>query len=153
MKKVYLDNLPKLNGNNKVNWKKCSGYKVKFIYDDIEDELEIINYNKDNHRLNIIYKNNNYFVNISTLLYCSLGEILKKKTKDYKYNVGEIIEVRTGNIMILEQIKILHGNNERKGYIYKCLIDNNIDRITESSLNNKQGCNVCSNKKSFKRYK
>lgn len=65
MRKVFLDDLPKKYGfgANKdklvIDWKKSIGYKVKFIYNDIEDEFEIIGYD---HKVNIVYKNNIYKV-------------------------------------------------------------------------------------------
>ena len=42
MKKVFLDDLPKRG--KLVDWKNSVGHKVKFIYEKIEDEIEIINY-------------------------------------------------------------------------------------------------------------
>ena len=46
MRKIFLDNLPKRKRGDKeiINWKNSIGYKCKFIYDDIEDEIEIIEY-------------------------------------------------------------------------------------------------------------
>ena len=40
------DYLPKKMNKGKecIDWKNSAGYKVHFIYDDIEGELEILNY-------------------------------------------------------------------------------------------------------------
>ena len=38
MREVFLDELPKRG--KYINWKESIGCKVKFIYDDIEDEEE-----------------------------------------------------------------------------------------------------------------
>ena len=43
MRKVFLENLPKRG--SLINWKKSVGLKVHFIYDDIEDDIEIIGHN------------------------------------------------------------------------------------------------------------
>jgi len=52
LKKIFLDILPK--NNKRIDWKNSIGYKVRFIYDDIEGEVEIIDYNTEKRRLNIL---------------------------------------------------------------------------------------------------
>lgn len=74
------------------------------------------------------------------------------KTK-YIYNIGEVIKTKTGKIIILEQIRVKNGKGTRKGYLYKCLIDGNIDEISEGALkNHNSGCSVCHGKKVLKGY-
>lgn len=52
MRKVFLDDLPRkegigaLKGKQVIDWKGSIGCKVRFIYDDIEDKIEIKDYNK-----------------------------------------------------------------------------------------------------------
>lgn len=67
----------------------------------------------------------------------------KNNNKKYKYKTGQVINTKNGKIKILDQIII--KNN--KGYKYKCLIDNNIDQITEHKLNQGKGCIVCTKQK------
>lgn len=69
-------------------------------------------------------------------------------TKDYKYNIGDIIYTNTGEIQILEQTKKYKKNNINyyKCYKYKCLKDGFISIIDEYHLNDKEGCSVCANK-------
>ena len=45
MRKVFLDNLPKKiwMGRECVDWKNSIGYKVEFIYDDVESWIIIRN--------------------------------------------------------------------------------------------------------------
>ena len=152
MKKVFLDNLPRYKEGrykNKINWKKSVGHKVKFIYNNIEDEVEIIKYYNKNkeYYLNIKYKNDIISINVGNFTKCSLGEILKIKTNIYKYNINDIIKTKTGEIKILEQIRILRKIDTVKSYKYLCLIDGNIDIITEYNLQNGKGCNTCYGKK------
>ena len=46
MRKVFLDELPRKGGkSDRIDWKKSVGCKIPFIYDDIQGEMEIINYN------------------------------------------------------------------------------------------------------------
>ena len=57
MKKVFLDDLPRKG--KIINWKECTGYKVKFIYDKINGYVEILKYiNGNRPRLRVKYENN-----------------------------------------------------------------------------------------------
>ena len=160
MKKMFIEKLPhggyRLN-NKYINWKESMGYKVKFIYDNIKGEVEIIDYYMKNNYpcLKIKYKNKIYPININDFRNCSLGNILGLVNHNYKYQIGDVINnVASGKLKILEQIKI-KGNDgwSRKYYRYKCLICGNIDTISEGNLTiNKNGCSVCSGRKVLKGY-
>jgi len=154
IRKVFLENLPrwsKYTNVDRINWKDSVGYKVKFIYDDIEGEIEIIDYHTKQQKLEVKYNNEYFIIKTYDLLSCGLSELLGKHTKKYKYNVKDIIQTKSGKIEILEQIRILNNKNTtQKGYKYKCLIDNNIDEISEVKLKEGRGCNVCSNTKVLK---
>ena len=154
MRKVFLDNLPRgsrYTSDDKINWTDSIGYKVKFVYDDIEGEIEIIDYAIKKQRLNIRYNNNDFSIKTMNFSKCGLGELLGKHTKKYKYSVGDIIQTKYGGVEILEQIRILSNKNTtQKGYKYKCLIDNNIDEVSESKLKEGASCNVCTNNKVLK---
>ena len=60
MRKVFIENLPRKQGRGReeIDWPNTIGYKVNFIYDDVEDTLEIIDYIKDNAHVILKYKNN-----------------------------------------------------------------------------------------------
>jgi len=155
LKKVFLDDLPRFKEGmhkNKINWQECMWHKVKFIYDNIEDKIEIVNYIKKGQKLSIRYKYKIYIISTSNFTNCRLGKILGICTNEYKYNIGQIIKTKTGEIEIIEQIRILSKNKNGKGYKYKCLIDGNIDKITEGQINRNGGCNVCYGRKTLKSY-
>ena len=63
MRKVFLENLPikKQGKKNVIDWKNSVGYKVHFIYDDIEGDIEIIDYisgnRKNKSKILLRYKN------------------------------------------------------------------------------------------------
>jgi len=148
MKKVFLDNLPIKKGKGRyIDWKNSVGYKVDFVYEDIKGELKIIDYNG---MYLTIEKNNNFFkIKTDNFSRCKLGNVLGVKTSEYKYKIGDIVENK--NIQILELIKIKKNNNYPvKGYKYRCLIDGNIQDITESNLSQGGGCPICDNKKVLK---
>lgn len=121
---IDLNILPKKYGiganNNKliIDWFNSIGYKIKFIYDVIEDELEITNvYNKNNQiYVTIKYENRTDNINCSSLKKCCIGKILLKVTKEYKYNIGEHIKRDNLDIIITDR-KII---NNLKMYKYKC---------------------------------
>ena len=47
MRKVFLDNLPtKKYGNTfRIDWMKSIGSKIRFTYDDLDGEIEIVGFN------------------------------------------------------------------------------------------------------------
>lgn len=158
-RKVFLDELPhggKFIPKDKVNWKESVGYKIRFVYDDIEGELEIIDYNRETEKLSLIYLNNDIFeITPHHLKKCQLKELLGLKTVKYKYNIGSIINTNNGEIKIINQIRIGTNSNTRinrtdKGYEYECVQCGNKDSILESHIIEGKGCNVCSNQKVVK---
>lgn len=148
MKKVFLENLPRKGINNIIDWFSTKSYKIKFIYDKIEGELEIEDVKRENNKtyIGIKYINKDiFYIWTGHLTKCQLGEILEVNTKKHYYNIGDIIDVSTGKIKIKEQIR--YGKDNRKGYIFKCLEcgwDNGT--IDEGNLKKKQGCGCCGNK-------
>jgi len=161
MRKVFLDDLPRklgrgVNKNKEcIDWYNSINKVVSFIYDvdsnnRIEGEIKIIDYK--NSELIINYNKNNYSINPNSFSKCTLGNILGTHTKKYKYNIGDIIETKTGKIEIIEQTRIPDGKYTQKAYKYKCLIDGNIDKLGEYSLKNGIGCNVCHGLKILKNY-
>ena len=146
MRKVFLENLERTYKG--INWEASVGLKIKFIYDDIKGELPILDV--------IMLKGRNYIIteyedcknfNISTSSFsdCRIGGLLGSHTKRYKYNLGDILSIKSSQLEILKQIKMSNKKNTRleKGYEYKCLNCGNIDIASEGNLNKTQGCNVC----------
>lgn len=150
IKKVFLDKLPrggKCIPKNKINWKESVGQKVKFIYNDIYGEIEILEYLGE-RRLLVKYKDNEVNTATNTLISCEIGNIIGVKSREYKFKTNQIIDnAGSGKLKILEQLRLPHGNRTGKGYKYKCMKCGNISYILENSLTHKQGCAVCAGKK------
>jgi hypothetical protein len=148
-KKIFLDNLPKKEINKKserkqiINWIKSVGLTVDFIYEDIQGQLKIIDYDTKKQALYIKYLDNEiYKIGTQEFINCRIGGIIGKVNYKHTYQIGDIItDVASGKLKILEQIRI--GKNQTRAYKYQCLNCGNIDTITESSLNNHNGCNGC----------
>ena len=146
LRKVFLDELPKWNKGGSINWGKSIGHKVKFIYEDIEGEVEIINYykNKNYYYLDVKYNDSIISMSVNHFSKCQLGNLLNKRNYNYVYNIGDIISNKVSQIEILEQIRTKNKISfNKKAYKYKCLNCGNIDTISESNLINNYGCNVC----------
>jgi len=146
IRKVFLDDLPRRNKANQIDWKGSVGSVVPFIYQDIKGEVEIVDYYTKNNRgyLDIKYKNNCSSICASSFSKCMIGVLLGKIVREYKYNVGEIIEIKSGKIQILEQIRMTTAG---KAYIYKCLNDGHESHVSEVKLNKGYLCPVCINQK------
>ena len=57
LRKVFLDELPR--NKSRIDWCNSVGMKVKFVYDDIEGEIEILD-KLNNDTLLIGYRNKKY---------------------------------------------------------------------------------------------
>ncbi len=153
MRKVFLDNLPRGGGivnKNSINWTDSIGYKIKFIYDDLEGDFEITNYNKINRAITLKYNQVEKLIKTPHLLKNGIGSILDFVILQYRYECGDIIKTITGEIKILEQTKTNRYNFNIKSYKYQCLKDSYIGNITEDDLKKGIGCPICSNKKIIK---
>lgn len=153
MRKVFLDNLPRWSSNSnykgKINWRLCVGYKIKFIYDDIEDEVEIVsideNSNYNDLKFKVKYKEKEKIMDVRNIRACRFGVLISKQPEygEFKHEIGEIIEVKNGTLKIVNNLT----NQGIKFCEYECLKCGNKDRIREYCLGRGIGCNVCANKK------
>ena len=150
-KKVFIEILPK-RGKKCISWINSVGYKVHFIYNDIEDDLEIIDYcNKE--IIKIKYQNNCTKIGSNKLKCCHLGDITGKVTKNFKVKIGQTFKDNKRDLTIINrEHRKDNKNSNLKYYKYHCNKCGNEDWIEESSLLiSKCGCNRCciggSNKK------
>ncbi len=161
MRKVFIDDLPKWeNGLNKgrINWGECIGYKVKFIYDDIEGEVEIIDYisEKTNKKIKVLYKYKFYNMTTSMFLNCKFSRMLKLRNAEFLYDIGTTFKDDKKDIIIIEREyrnkNRKDGKNEKeKWYKYHCnKCGWNEGWIREYSLKNMKTCACCSNQTTVK---
>lgn len=143
-KKNYIDlsNVPlKKHGNKHVyNWEKCNDIPAKFKYKDTEGIL-YLNYlrkkktgSKKTSLLNVKYKNYEQDMVPSMILRCSFGGMLKYKTSDYYYDIGEIVN----GSKVLNKIKINDSRNPVKAYKMLCMKTNGTFEMRESNLKSGQ---------------
>jgi len=150
---MFTDDLPRFQeGSHKgmIDWISSIGMWVHFIYDDLEGELPILGIIKKGTRnRNYIVTEygacKNFDISIDGFARCALGTLIGKITRQYKFNIGQIVkDVRSGELEILEQIRMSWSCKINiRGYKYKCLVCGNEDYASEASLIHKQGCNVC----------
>lgn len=148
LKKVFLDNLPTKEGIGKnkekriFNWIESKGYKIKFIYENIEGYVEIIDYKKS--CLYIKYLNNDIFkINTEDFKKCKLGGMLGLHIKIFKYNINKNIIDENRNITIIDrEYRPRYKKNGSKCndryYKYHCDKCGNEDWILESNLVNQK---------------
>ena len=153
MRKCFLDDLPTKEGigRNKgkltIDWENSIGYQVKFIYDDIEGFIDILDYNSISRKLTIKYNDNNYEILAYHFKDCNLGKILNKISSNHKIPIGE----QVGNLIITEHFYVEKNYNSGykkiKFYKYKCLKCGYKGEISEGHLlDEKRNCPCCSNK-------
>lgn len=138
-RKVFLEKLPHSKSGKQVLWRECVGVSFKFIYDGISGEIKIIEYDKNSQTIILAYNNKQFKTKTEDVLKCRLAFIIGIKIREYRYNVGDIIEFKTGNIEIIERYK----NNKGKRYKYKCLNCGQITEIQECMIGKINHCPVC----------
>ena len=149
MRKVFLEDLPRwgIGGKAKVgyiDWSKSKGYKVNGIYDNINFEMEIIDY-KEGY-LYIKYLDNPIFkIATSGLKSCKVGSLLEKHTGEFKIKIGQILKDSKRDIIITDK-EYRKDNSRRnfKWYKYTCNICGWTEGwMVESNLIRGSGCSCC----------
>ena len=145
-RKVFLDDLPRLK-NCKINWKGSIGYKVKFIYDDIEGLVEIVDV-IDRH-LYIKYLDKSIFkIAFSSFSRGMFGKLLEKVTDSFKVEIGQVFEDDKRYLVITDRKYRYRESNKgyidkQKWYKYKCNKCGYEDWIIEGHLLEGNGCKPC----------
>ena len=156
-KKIFLDDLPKKYGigANKdklvIDWINCVNHKVRFIYDDIESEIEIVGYDTKSGYLKIQYLNHNMFrIHYVNFVNCQLGKLLGRKTNEFKVEIRtRFIDSKRDLTIIDREYRINNNRRNLKFYKYKCNICGFCDDrswILEGDLLRNIGCSCCDGK-------
>lgn len=152
MRKIFFDDLPR-NWKG-IDWKNSIGYQVHFIYDEIEDNFEIIDYIKGNNYYNKIVIDYNGRITKLPIASISnnigLDKIIGKRTEDFKYNIGDTFVDSNRDIIITqkERRKIITSKqiHNEKVYKYHCNICGwNNGWMSERQILNGKRCACCSN--------
>lgn len=132
-----------LSKDGKIIWKETIGKKFSIRYDGNVYNFIVIKYDNQNRIVYFDYNGEEYHMYTSGLLKCNIGFIAGLLTTNFKYNIGDIIN----GYEILEQVRIHKKNGKSyRAYRVKCIVDGYINIVSESSLDNGDGCPVCSNK-------
>jgi very-short-patch-repair endonuclease len=152
MRKVFLDDLPRKEYRGKIvfDWKKSLGYKIKFIYDNLEGWIEIINYFEDGIIL-LKYNNKEHKIKSGNFTRCQLGIIIGMITSEFKIEIGQTFKDEKRDITITDReyrIRYDKNNNKYKDrwYRYTCNKCGWTEGwIVESALIRKRGtgCSCC----------
>lgn len=148
MRKVFLDDLLK-RGTKQIDWIKSADLrnKIRFIYDDVEDKIEIMKYDCKEQYLYVKYKDKDIFkIRRDDFKKCKLGKLLGKYTNEFKIEIGTIFKDNKRDIIILK--REYRDNPHRKGgkikwYNYKCNKCFYVGDIRETDLVQGYGCPVC----------
>ena len=119
----HLDTSQLIRKGRCVDWSKNVGKYIHFIYDDIEGDIYIKDY--INGKLLIKYNDEEDIIGRDNFLKCQFGNILKRKTKNFKYNIGQQIVNNNRDMILLERDNLPDNKNKDKlykKYKYKCNI-------------------------------
>lgn len=151
--KMNLDNLPRCeSGRHKgeINWRNSVGCIVKAECEGVIYDIEITKYDKRYLNVKVDGKEVEKPILCSSFKEGKIGALIGKNAREYRYNIGEVIKDEKRDLVILEQIKIKHGNSNDKGYKYRCnKCGYNEGKIREIDLKKGVGCRVCSGQKAI----
>jgi len=157
-KEIFLEVLPKkiYKGRECIDWINSVGNKVHFIYDDIEGDIEIVSYIECTYGINprviIKYNNNEIDINVASLKLCPLGKLLGKHTKEFRYEIGQLLSNDRKDLTIIDREyrskeKIKKNNKKsidnEKWYKYHCNKCGAELWIKESGLTRMVQCACC----------
>lgn len=117
-KKVFLDNLPiweDTENKGSIKWDKTLGYLVYFLYGNIEGYIKIIDYIMLGQKITIEYNEESILIATGNFHYCKIGKLLKKKTSEFKIEIGTTFKDDKRDITITDRTKI----QDKKGQWYK----------------------------------
>ena len=148
MREVFTEDLPRRGKTNQINWMESIGYKVKFIYEDIEGELEIIDCKEE--YLDIKYINNDIFrIKSSSIKNANIGTLIGKITNNFKVEIGDMFKDNKRDLLIIDRefrdSIYSYQNTKLKWYKHICNICGWKEGwIEENALIKGQGCSCCS---------
>lgn len=171
---MFIDDLPRKGKTSQIDGLKCIGYKVKFIFDDIEGEVEIVDY-KDGYFYIKYLDKPVYKILSDGFKKCRLSILLNKKSDEFKYGIGQVFKDNKRDLTIIDRKVIVKeriyknrknkSNTQVKWYKYKCNIcgfecgehyKNQEYKeeywIEESNLTTGNGCSCCTNQIVVKGY-
>ena len=133
-----------------IDWENSIGYKCKFKYDDVEGEIEIIDYKRCKYS-KLIIKYLDYDlseITVSEFNKCNFGKLLKKITNEFKIEIGQTFKDNKRDLTIINReyrIKERKDGSKLKDkwYKYRCNKCGNEDWIVEYNLLKGNSCNVC----------
>ena len=122
MRKVFLDDLPRLNKAGYICWANTVGCTLKFIYDEVEGELKILDYKTDGSspQVYLNYKENEGWIKCNNLINSKIGKFINIKKKPKPITRTDIVGKRFGKLVVIED----DGSRTNNGSIlWKCLCD------------------------------
>lgn len=147
MRKVFLEDLPRYTSGTykgKADWGGSIGKSVKFVNEDIEGYINILDYNKSRQRVKVQYKNRISDMSTSSLLNSGISRLTKRRHRTaFKYSIGDIVN----NNKVLKAFRVDDYRGQTcKRYEFQCLSCGYVGEKYEVDLENRK-CPICSNRR------
>ena len=145
IRKVFLEDLPRYKGKN-INWKESVGYKVRFIYYDVEGEVEILDYDTKTRKISLLYLDKPvYVMGCADFSIGKLATLLGKYSGDFRMEIGKVLKNEKRDIIITDrEYRRDESGQNWKWYRYTCNVCKWEEGwIQEADLLNNIGCSCC----------
>ena len=152
MRKVFLDDLPRWDKGTykgKTKWQDSLNCNMRFDYEGLKGTLKIVDYKYP--FIWVKYKNKEPSkIGISNLIKGRIGGVLRRKTEEFRYEMGHIIKDDKRDIIIIDrEIRNLDRKDglkeNQKWYKYHCNKDEYEGWTIENTLLKGHSCACCTN--------
>lgn len=130
-KSVDLSRL-KTSRNGEILWAESIGRMIPFTFGEHSGELEICRFNEKKHQVEVRFGEFKTWLGVTKIHYCNLEKLFKTTTKQYLYDVGQVVN----GLQITEQIWL--GTD--RGYAYKCTVCGHEGTVIQTKLKNGASC-------------
>ena len=151
IKKMFLEDFEVYkDGANKgkINIEKSIGKSIRFVYNNIQGEILIKDYNYKNKQVKVEYNNEEFSIPRQSLINANLGKLLKAKSKEFKFEIGQIFKDDKRDLVIIgreyRQKQRKRCVENVKYYKYHCNKCKYEGWKLEGSLKSGGGCACCS---------
>ena len=134
----------------KYDWSNNIGKELYFEYDDTSGYIKIVDYVKAKPQgyVTLQYKDEMVTTTTPNLIHLKIPRLFhkEKSTRQYKYNIGEVITKFNDTFEIIDHIRIHYEKSSNRGYKIKCLDCGYEYETLEQCIST---CPICGKKSSY----
>lgn len=93
--------------NGKIDWINSINKTIRIMYDFKIYYIKIVDYQRNGNIVTVEFKSDRYKLYSSNIKKCAIGKLVKKVTKDFKIEIGQIFKDDKRDLIIAERKLLL----------------------------------------------